>query len=73
LLAARNEGYGGTLTTFVGGQEPELFDLLGVPSEMAFAAMIPLGRPVKQLTKLKRHAVDDFALLERWEGEKLDE
>lgn len=73
LLAARNEGYGGTLTTFVGGQEPELFELLGVPSEMAFAAMIPLGRPVKQLTKLKRHAVDDFALLERWEGEKLDE
>ncbi len=73
LLAARNEGYGGTLTTFVGGQELELFDLLGVPSEMAFAAMIPLGRPVKQLTKLKRHAVDDFALLERWEGEKLDE
>ena len=73
LLAARSEGYGGTLTTFVGGKEPELFELLDVPREMAFAAMLPLGRPVKQLTKLKREPVDEFAMLERWDGEKLDE
>ncbi len=73
LLAARNEGYGGTLTTFVGGKEPELFELLGVPREMAFAAMLPLGRPIKQLTKLKRKPIDEFAMLERWDGEKLDE
>lgn len=71
LLAARNEGYGGTLTTFVAAEEKALQALLGVPEQMAFAAMIPLGRPVKQLTRLRRKPVDEFALLERWGGERL--
>jgi nitroreductase len=71
LLAARNLGYGGTLTTFVGAEEPKLKTLLGVPGQMAFAAMIPLGRPVKQLTRLSRKPVDEFAVLERWAGELL--
>ena len=73
LLAARNEGLGGTLTTFISGNEPALQRLLGAPPEMAFAAMIPLGKPVKQLTKLKRKPVDDFAVLEHWSGEPLSE
>ncbi|MDG1911009.1 MAG: nitroreductase family protein, partial [Pseudomonadales bacterium] len=72
-LAARNEGLGGTLTTFISGNEPALQRLLGAPPEMAFAAMIPLGKPVKQLTKLKRKPVDDFAVLEHWSGEPLGE
>jgi nitroreductase len=71
LLAARNEGYGGTPTTFIADKEAELQTLLGVPKQMAFAAMIPLGRPVKQLTRLKRKPVDDFAMLERWNGPPL--
>ena len=71
LLAARNEGYGGTLTTFIADREPELQALLGVPARMAFAAMIPMGKPIKQLTKLKRKPVDDFAVLERWGGPAL--
>jgi nitroreductase len=71
LLAARNEGYGGTLTTFVGAREKDLQDLLGVPEHMAFAAMIPLGKPRNQLTRLKRKPVDEFATLERWDGPRL--
>jgi nitroreductase len=71
LLAARNEGYGGTPTTFIAAQERQLQELLGVPPQMAFAAMIPLGRPVRQLTKLTRKSVDEFAMLERWAGAKL--
>ena len=67
LLAARNEGYGGTPTTFVAGNETALQTLLGVPEQMAFAAMIPLGKPVKQLTRLSRKPVDEFAVLERWD------
>jgi hypothetical protein len=39
---------------------------------MAFAAMLPLGHPVKQLTKLKRKPVDEFAMLERWDGPRLE-
>ena len=71
LLSARNEGYGGTLTTFVGGREPELQELLGVPEHYAFAAMIPLGRPVKQLTRLRRKPVDEFVTMERFDGAAL--
>ena len=71
LLSARNEGLGGTLTTFAAARERDLQALLGVPEHMAFAAMILLGQPVKQLTKLKRKPVDEFAYLERYEGESL--
>jgi nitroreductase len=71
LLSARNEGLGGTLTTFVGGQEGALKELLGVPDEYAFAAMLPVGKPVKQLTKLKRKPVASFAVRERFDGEPL--
>ena len=72
LLAARNEGLGGTLTTFIGAQEEALRQLLGVPRQMAFAAMLPLGEPVKQLTRLKRKPVDEFAMRERWNGPPLE-
>jgi len=71
LLAARNEGYGGTLTTFAVGREPEVQTLLGVPEHLALAAMVPLGRPVKQLTRLRRAPVETFAMLERWGGPTL--
>ncbi len=71
LLAARNEGLGGTLTTFAVGKESEVQKLLGVPSHVAMAAMIPLGKPVKQLSRLKRKQVDEFAMLERWGGDVL--
>ena len=71
LLSARNEGYGGTLTTFLCAREPAVQKLLGIPAHMAVAAMVPLGKPVKQLTRLKRKPVDEFAMLERWGGEPL--
>lgn len=71
LLAARNEGLGGVPTTFIAPSEAELQQLLGVPEHFAFAAMIPLGKPVKQLTKLSRKSVDEFAVLERWDGQPL--
>jgi len=72
LLAARNEGLGGTPTTFVAGSEDELKPMLGIPEHMAVAALIPLGRPVKQLTRLKRKPVQEFTMLERWGGPPLE-
>ena len=72
LLAARNEGYGGTLTTFIAPEEGELKKLLGIPEHLAVAALIPLGRPVKQLSRLKRKPVAEFAMHERWNGPPLD-
>ncbi len=68
LLAARQEGYAGTITTLAAAQEPAVQALLGLPSHVALAAVMPLGRPVKRLTKLKRKPVAEFAMLERWGG-----
>ncbi len=69
LLAARNEGYGGTLTTMPIAEEPKLKALLNIPDYVAVAAVIPLGRPVKQLTKLRRKPVAEVAVRERFDGE----
>jgi nitroreductase len=43
LLAARSEGFGGTLTTMAIAQEPELKALLGIPEYCAVCAVVPLG------------------------------
>ncbi|MEN8162087.1 MAG: nitroreductase family protein [Myxococcota bacterium] len=71
LLAARNRGYGGTITTFAAGAEPEVQKLFDVAPHMAVAAMLPLGRPLKQLTKLRRKAVEEFATIDEAAGEPL--
>ena len=68
LLAARSEGYGGTLTTMPIAQEPKLQALLGIPDHVAVAAVIPFGKPVRQLTKLSRRPVEEFTHLEGWSG-----
>lgn len=69
LLAARSEGLGGVLTTFVVASEPEVGPLLGLPEGHALVAMICLGEPVHQPTKLKRHPVESFATIDRFDGE----
>jgi nitroreductase len=71
LLAARHEGYAGTITTLAAAQEPAVQALLGLPAHVALAAVMPLGRPAKRLTKLKRKPVAEFAMLERWGGPPL--
>jgi nitroreductase len=68
LMAARHEGYGGTITTLAVAQEPQIQALLGLPSHVAVAAVMPLGRPAQSLTKLKRKPVPEFAMRERWGG-----
>ncbi|MBN3509907.1 nitroreductase family protein [Mycolicibacterium nivoides] len=68
LLAARNEGYGGVLTTMAVAEEPKVKALLGIPEPFAIAAVVPLGKPVRQFTKLKRMPVADIASRERFDG-----
>jgi nitroreductase len=70
-MAARHEGFGGTITTLPVAQEPAIQALLGLPSHIAVASVLPLGRPVQRLTKLKRKAVPEFAMRERWGGPPL--
>ena len=71
LMAARHEGYGGTITTLAIAQEGKVKELLGVPENVAVCAVVPLGRPVKQLTKLRRGTVEGFTVRERWDGDPL--
>ncbi|MHB8576842.1 MAG: nitroreductase family protein [Dehalococcoidia bacterium] len=72
LLAARNEGYGGTITTLAIAEEPQVKALLGIPDEVAVCAVIPLGQPVQQFTRLKRRPVSELAVRERWDGEPVE-
>jgi nitroreductase len=71
LLAARNEGFGGTITTMAVAEEPAVRELLGIPKWYAVACVVPLGRPKRQLTRLRRAEVEELTHLEHWEGPPL--
>ena len=71
LLAARNEGLGGTLTTFLAPAEEAARSLFGIPDGFAVSALLPIGKPVKQLTKLKRKPVEEFASFDSYAGPRL--
>ena len=68
LMLARQAGYGGTITTLAITQEQDLRELLGIPSDFGVCAVVPLGKPVKQLTKLRRLSVEEIATCERFDG-----
>lgn len=68
LLAARSCGYGGVMTTAICRQEPAVRDLLGIPDPWAVAALVALGRPTKDITRLRRAAVEDFTVTDRFDG-----
>jgi nitroreductase len=68
LLAARDRGLGGVMTTFLARAEAEARPLLGLPDSWAIAAMVCLGHPVRRATKLRRNPVADFATLDRFDG-----
>ena len=71
LLAARQEGLGGTFTTMLVAQEPAVRELLAIPEHHALACVIPLGRPVHQPRRLTRRGVAEFVTLETYDGEPL--
>ena len=71
LLAARLVGLGGVLTTFAVRREPEALAALGAPEGWALAAVIALGEPVHQPTRLRRNPVSDFATVDTFAGAAL--
>ncbi|CAI9414817.1 nitroreductase family protein [Nocardioides sp. T2.26MG-1] len=71
LLAARNEGYGGTITTMAVAEEPAVRELLHVPDRFALAAVVPLGKPVREVTRLRRRSVEELATWETFDGPPL--
>ncbi len=60
LLAARNEGVGGTMTTLLCAVEPQVKELLNIPDGYATACHVVLGWPAKPFpTKLARMPLSD--------------
>jgi len=68
LLAARDEGLAGVLTTMVVRDEAAVKELLAVPDTHTVAGVLALGRPVHQPTKLRRGPVEEFATVDRFDG-----
>src|SRR3954451_19930275 len=68
LLAARDAGLGGGLTTMVIRADPAANELLGVPDGHAIAALIALGHPTRTFSKLTRAEVTSFTTVDRFDG-----
>ncbi|MGZ4795792.1 MAG: nitroreductase family protein [Acidimicrobiia bacterium] len=71
LLAARDEGLGGVMTTMVIPSEPAVLELLGAPAGWAVAGVLALGRPTRTFRKLTRAEVGTFATVDRLDGPAL--
>jgi nitroreductase len=72
LMGLRQAGFGGTITTLTSALESEVQTLFGIPEHFAVCACVPVGKPVKQLTKLKRLPVSDFVTSERFDGQRFE-
>ena len=57
IVAARSRGLGTTFTTFQMFIESELRELLGIPKEIKFGVMIPIGWPKNDFVKVKRKPI----------------
>lgn len=68
LLAARNEGLGGVITTILIRAEGEVKALLGARGPLALAAVIALGYPVRQPRRLNRAPLTAFATVDSVDG-----
>ena len=68
LLAARERDLGGVITTVATRHEPEVRELLSIPSNQAVVAVVALGHPEKRHTKLRRRRVDEFTTVDVFDG-----
>jgi nitroreductase len=68
LLGARARGLGGHFTSVLARQEPALRELLGIPERHVLGTMLPIGHPVKEITKLRRLPVEEFTRRETADG-----
>jgi nitroreductase len=66
LLAARALDYGGVLTGFHHGVEPELRRLLAIPDDAFIAATITLGRPAGRHGPVRRRPLAEVVFEEEW-------
>jgi len=68
LLASRERGLGGVMTTMAIVEEPTIKGLVGAPDDFAIAGLVALGRPKATVTKLRRLEVEQFTTIDRFDG-----
>jgi nitroreductase len=71
LLAGREEGLGGVITTMCIHEEPSVKALFDVPDYYALAAVVALGYPTKAARRLTRAPVETFVSVDSMQGEPL--
>jgi nitroreductase len=69
LLAAREEGLGGVMTTMNIREEAAVKELLGAAEPDALAAVLALGYPVRQPRRLTRAPVESFTTVDSLDGD----
>jgi nitroreductase len=70
LLAARSRGLGGVMTTIATRNESGVREVLDLPDHQIVASIVALGYPARQVTKLKRRAVEEFTTIDSFDGER---
>lgn len=68
VLAARERGLGGVMTTVATRNEGGLRETLAIPPTYAVASVVVLGHPRKQLTRLTRKPVEAFTTVDSFDG-----
>jgi nitroreductase len=66
LLAARERGLGGVMTTWFSECEVELRALVGIPDEFVIAALIPVGYPKGHHGQVRRAPVAQVVSWDHW-------
>ena len=63
--------FGGHFTSVLAGRSQRCAGA-GHPRHYVPATMLPLGKPTKEITKLRRGKVEEFATVERFDGAKFE-
>ena len=72
LLAARERGLVGVLTTIATRHEEEIRHVLAIPSTYALASIVALGYPTKPPATLTRKSVDEFTTIDHFDGQRFN-
>jgi nitroreductase len=72
LLAARASGLGAVPTTYALAFRDELEATLALPDHVRAQAVIPIGFPVGRFGPVRRMAVDDVMMTDRWSDTRAD-
>jgi nitroreductase len=66
MLAARALGIGSCITTIHRFRDAQVKELLGIPSDVETAALIPLGYPLGKFGRPPRRPLHEVAFADRW-------